>query len=307
MRQRLAGLLVLAVAAVLLMVVAAVGGRNNPGRAVAAPPPLPPRPGDCQVQDPGVPGHSLDEWALNIGAARLEPCQGLRFGDVAGFVDVAAAGTGVDDDPVSAAYVQCLDIASAYVGVPRVAVDERGLFIPAASVGVAMAGPDLRQLAAGQHWGACVVFPYTGEDRPPAQYYGALRDVWSRGLDARVIAACTNEADATTLVDCRGPHHFELFGWSAGAIADDIQQADLEDSCRQLILASTGLPDVTAHGALAMSVDVIRYHEDGSVGLGLDPTDPAEAYATCLIEPTDEHQMLMSSLRGIRGAKLPFN
>ena len=221
-------------------------------------------------------------------------------------VDVAAAGTNADDDAVSAAYVRCLDIASAYVGVPRVAIDERGLFMPAASVGVAMAGPDLRQLAAGPALGRLCGVSLHGLGSTRSAVLRHAARVWFRGLDSRVIAVCANEPNPVTLADCRGPHRFELFGWSAGPLAADIQQADLEDSCRQIILAATGMADVAAGGALVMSVDIVRYHEDGSVGSGLDPTDTSQAYASCLIAPSDERQMLMSSLRGIRGSKLPF-
>lgn len=305
MERRLTGWLVLAVVAVLVIIVAAVNGRALPGVAVALPVPPPPQPGDCALDDPNVPGGYLGDRPDQLPAVRLAPCTGARYGEVVGLVgDPTTLSLGSGSVPP--AHMPCLDLARVYIGVPETSGVQNPYF-PALALGVAMTGPNQRQLSAGQRWGACVVYPDLPFTSPGEPYDIVLQGISMRGIEAQSFALCTDTADPQTTVDCGRPHHFELFGTTLGLLPAGISQADLDESCRAIILAATGLPEVTAGGLLTMEAVSYGFLEDGAMLEGRTSGGPTETYAICRVRPTDERRNLTTSIRGISMGRLPLN
>lgn len=170
------------VAVVLLAVVALAQVNHDTdvaGSPTAEPVAGPPRPGDCLLEKPPVGGGWGYQGPL-YPALRVEPCQGLRFGEVISVMaggltattDVTttdAQGSDVTENPVQTRREQA---HTAYLTRGRPAFEDRLHWYWQMGV-LAVVGPTERQRSVGQSWIACLLTPGSG---PAATgYHGVLQ------------------------------------------------------------------------------------------------------------------------------------
>lgn len=290
MRRRIIGLLVLLVA---LLGFAVTTRLNHPVTVAGA-----------AGLEPGEPMATVDEclltpppttYAFRPGEAlspqaKLGSCAEAHYGEVIavvqGDLNEQSVNTCHSADPLG------------YLGIP-VATPNNWAAVPAFAM--ALAGPDARQYAAGQHWFACVVSVAPGE----AAITTPLRDAYSTGTPPASFASCLSAADPyfASSVSCSTPHRSELFAF-AGLAGPLGGIDDLDAKCRQLIDDATGIPDLAADG---LEVRVTAYLDQGPQYTPADFPLPAGVTAGASCEVTSAAgRQLNASLADLGSAAVPW-
>ncbi len=264
--------------------------------AVTGPIPAPPRVGQCLLQPPPNPAVVVGGG----GSYRLGRCSASHYGEVAEVVDGTKAKV---QTPAGLAYSlpPCAD-ESAYLGwappVPaRPQVRWRSI-----EVNTITMDPTVLQRAFGQHWVICVVIPST----PGASYRGSVKNALSTGRLPASYAQCVISLRSPNWeTPCDQPHRYEIFG--TAVLSDGYRdQRSLDADCLAIVRSSSGMADVTAAGALA--VTAVPFHWD-AVG-DQQPGWPAvqadqAAEAVCAIGATGS-RVLTGTLFGIGAHPLPW-
>ncbi len=256
-RRRL-GVVLLAVAVLVVLVSVGVQPRRVAGSPRAVSAPGPPSVGDC-VPDPV----NLATWPTNpfvYPQLNFEACEGLRFGEVVAVLanpTEASATTGSSHsgpvgDPNSET---CLEKGDGFDG----GVAQFQYWSPRIFAFSAPIAPSPLQQAMGQHWLACAMF-IPADGQPEVRHYdGSLRNAFFTGNQRDVLGFCGDGRDWTTgyVTVCSLPHQFQVL--ASGVVGgDDVPRDELQRTCVQVAQRLTGLPDVTAEGALAVNVQSIE-------------------------------------------------
>jgi len=149
-------------------------------------------------------------------------------------------------------------------------------------------------------------------ERPsPGQFLWNVPDGWQQGRGQHLFAVCIDELGGGLPTGCQEPHRYEIFG-TLGETVTTPAQPDLQVSCAEVIAAATGMPDITAGGALSVQVVRFAYDDDGTMVVGdRGPVSDAGAQgigsAFCLITPTRDVQHLTASLRELGAGPVPLS
>ena len=309
MRRR-GGLIVL-LAALLLLAVPALRPGPVDGRAAPETVAGPPAVGDC-VTEPvqRYPGYgSRTGGSYLYPQLAVAPCVGIRFAEVVSVLtdpvepEIVVAGSSVNvSDPNQDA---CRIAVRDHLGT-RVTVDPtRAVWSTVTTVEVSVTRPSPRQEAAGQRWLACLAAArgVTHPDQDPAPYDGTLRNAISTGVARDRIGACTTDDDLGTASyptgGCNRPHTVQLLATTRDFPAGS-PVATAEAGCRSTAERLTGLPDVTAGGALTV---VIAVTVDGLSMSG--DVVPVDALVSCGIRTTGG-RTLDGGLVGLGDRPLPW-
>ena len=309
MRRR-GGLIVL-LAALLLLTVPALRPGPVDGRAAPEPVAGPPAVGDC-VTEPvqRYPGYGSGTGGSYVyPQLAVAPCAGTRFAEVVsvltdpGRPEIVVRGSSVNvSDPNQDA---CRTAVRDHLGT-RVTVDPSGaVWSTVTTVEVSVTRPSPRQEAAGQRWLACLAAArgVTYPEQDPAPYDGTLRDAIATGAARDRIGACTTDDDLGTANDptagCSRPHTLQLLA-STRDLPAGTPVATAGSGCRWTAERLTGLPDVTAGGALTVVVAVT----DDGLSVEADVV-PADALVFCGIRTTGG-RTLDGGLVGLGDRPIPW-
>ena len=273
-RQR-AGLIVISVVLVLVGVIAGHRMQLVAGSAQAAPVPQPPAVGDCVV-DPIPVGVVLTAGSggtvPSYPAQHIEPCNGLRYGDVAAVIPSPAPTVAAPRSDGSTLLTDpnldgCLPSAQRFLGIVT-ATPAFGYWFPSLRTTLSLAGPSARQRAAGQHWAACVVAPsFTDGSGVPSsrRYGGSIHHALHTGVLRDQLGNCASSIDwlGGGFGDCARPHLLELLAYGRSG-ARPVDRSQVASTCRQLVGRFTGMPDLTAGGALSV---LIHAHDDDLIAI----------------------------------------
>ncbi len=297
-------------AALLVLVVTALRPGPVAGTAAAEPVPGPPAAGECVSepvqQYPGYGGGTGQTYVYP--QLTVAPCTGPRFAEVVSVLDapaqpqIVAQGSSLNiSDPNQAA---CRTAVHDYLGT-AVTVDPAGvIWSTVTTVEVSVTRPASRQEAAGQRWLACLAAARgpTLPGQEPAPYDGTLRDAIATGAARDRIGACATAPDLDTAYPaaaCSRPHTVQLLATTRDLPAGT-PIATVSDGCRWTAERLTGLPDVTAAGALTVRVVV---SVDGRTVTG--DVLPADAAVACGLG-TVGGRTLGGGLVGLGAAPLPW-
>ena len=310
-RQR-AGLIVISV--VLLSVGVIAGHRTHlvAGSAQAAPVPQPPTVGDCVV-DPIPVGVVLTTGSggtvPSYPAQQVQPCTGLRYGDVAAVIPspaptVATPGSAGSTSLTDPNMDSCLPSAQRFLGIGT-ATPAFGYWFPSLGTALSLAGPSARQRAAGQHWAACVVAPsFTdGSGVPTSRRYGSsIHHALHTGVLRDQLGNCASSLDwlGGRVGDCARPHLLEQLAYGTSG-ARPVDRSQVASTCRQMVGRLTGMPDLTAGGALV----VLIYAQDDKLTAINSAQIPPNANLACGIASTGT-QILGGSLIALGRQPVPW-
>lgn len=306
----------LALVALTVLAATAIGLATRPvaGTPVAVPAPPAPQVGDCVLTRPtGLgwddrPGARADDPPAT---AEIGPCDGPRYGEIAR-LDAAAASLGEQ----LGQWIDCDRQVTEYLGIPPTDGPAGELWrTSVTALATGFLWPSRGQAAAGQRWVACVAAisdPFSATIRRPDQVDFTLRGGWSHPPVRDLIGMCRQ--DPLEYVSCARPHRTEVFA-DADLSSPELTQEQLDQGCRDLVGRQTGMPDITAGGALTVEVTIGAFREqttdmepvpDLSAARNLLP--PADyLYARCLVSTTDPARRLTGSLRGLSSAPVPFD
>jgi hypothetical protein len=252
MSRRWWGAAVIVGALLVALIATNISGSRIAGIATTAAVSAAPAVGQCLLADPGDLRSVLDMPDVEVRAGVFGPCNSGSFGEVVWVKNSEASGK-VELRTANLLPVDCWQPANDYLGAPEVAhnndppVDQPPNWVPAAMRATVRFGPDPAQFASGQAWVACVILP---RDAP---YQGSVRGE-RPGPAANAFGSCrvVDSTVAEPYVPCMQPHDSEVFGYVA---ADPADIPELLATCRRLITAATGLPDITAGGRLSLWVE----------------------------------------------------
>ncbi|MBM9468430.1 hypothetical protein [Nakamurella leprariae] len=304
MDRRWLGAVMLAMALLAVVVVSVIDDRIVGGRPVAEPLVPAPRTGDCvigfldQATSYGSP--------LYLPSPAVRACDGPRQGEVVFVVpDYVASVVAPDRDFRQPTLAEsCRDQAGTYLGLDPVpephagapSTVPNGMWSATAGFGSALIGPGPRQAAAGQAWGACIVYPIDLAGDPAGALAGPVAGVLHLTTpDTARFGVCREQVGGAA-VGCTRPHRAELFGFTT--VTPDVEPSQLESSCRDLVTTATDMPDPTAAGRLRITVTVRSHNGSAS-------DDPLGTVAQCAIELTDPVHSLTSSLWALGSTALP--
>ena len=283
--------LVLAVTAAL--VVPVLSGVNVRGTAAAGPVEPPPAIGSC-ISDP-IKGESTytSDGSLVYPVMIMAPCQGSRYGEVAGIITSPAppprlprlAGTaGSTAAPSSAqSYTFTMETDANLATCDSLVRNYVGLG-PAGSVGnpaerfytiddpvsLMLVAPSLHQQANGQRWLACIAMIAVANSDSP--YETPLQNVLTGHRVPDSLGYCSSRLSALEIaapVLCGDDHVVEYFG-HATSPRIGISAQQLAASCRQLVIDRTGMTDPTAGGRLEVLAYAMHYGQGGEPISGFD-------------------------------------
>lgn len=311
--RRLGGLALVAIT-VLAATTIAVAVRPVAGTPTAAPVPPAPQVGDCVLTRPtglgwdDQPGGHPDDPAAT---AEIGPCDGPRYGEIA---HVGAAEASIDAQ--LGQWPECDQQVIAYLGIPP--ADGPAGQVWRTSVTALTTGflwPSRVQAAAGQPWVACVAAisdPFAATIQRPSRVDFTMRGSWSNPMLRDLFGVCRQ--DPLEYLSCTQPHRTEVLA-DADLSSPELTQDELDQGCRDLAGAQTGMADSTAAGTLTVEVTIGAYRgqttdvepvPDLAAARALDP--PADYLsAQCLISTTDPARRLTVSLRSLGTAPVPFD
>lgn len=313
----------------MLLAVATVPSvRNLPvaGIPEASPVPDSPAVGDCVLDpiDPSWDNPGVADSSSGSGSATtysyprlaMSPCQGSRYGEVTAVMptladpvmSISSDGTFVNDANVET----CPAAASRYVGIAMTGAQRApllGPWYPSQIVEAAASIPSARQVAAGQHWLACIVYLGASPVNPQAtadqeRYDGPLRDAMSTGRQRNRFGTCAIGTDLTGgelgLIGCGTVHQSEVFA-AGGSDTHSVARADLQETCNQIAERLTGIPQLATVG-LTVQVQAIDSNGGADITAALIPNG---VNLSCGV--TAEHQRkLNGSLLALGTAPIPW-
>jgi hypothetical protein len=225
-------------------------------------------------------------------AQLVQPCTGLRYGDVAAVIPspaptVASPRSDGSTSSTDPNMDSCLRSAQRYLGIAT-ATPLFTYWFPSLRTTSSLAGPSARQRAAGQHWAACVVAPYftDGSGAATNRRYGAsIHHAIRTGRVRDQLGHCSSSLDWTdgggSVGDCARPHLLEQLAYGRSG-ARPVNRSQVASTCRQLVGRVTGMPDLTAGGALA----VLIFARDDKLTAITAAQIPANANLACGIAST---------------------
>lgn len=295
MRQRAAGVLILALALLGVLVVSALNGRGLPGTAVSQPIPPPAQVGDCVLEDLYPALHFGDEEPT-APPARLGPCSGKRFGEV---VRVSAT-TPVDD-------FECYGDAAAYLGLAPVEYTDTEEWWSAISVFALVVRPSELQSAVGQHWSACVMLAPSSDGSAAVPLPSSPKDArhTADGIIAR-FGSCNDGLDPPTPLVCSSPHTAEVFAYRTPQ-DPTVTQREVDDGCRAQVVAATGMADPTGGGVLVVEAVTYTYGADGTMTrVPISEAVGADGFTSCAVRVGDPERRLTAGLTGLGDRPIPM-
>ena len=313
-RQRLIGLLILAVVAVAALVAAELLHPPVTGDASRAPIPGPPAVGDCLLDPAVITAQSLIVAGSKPSWLRTGPCQGQRFGEVTAVLSdkdlppspassSSTNGNNSNGVTVPDPYRDLCRIAvTAWIGLPTPDTPIVDRWLPDPAVGVVLSGPNPIQRAAGQDWTACIIAVNKWQTSIPdaavngtsgratASYDSTTRAMFNPGPPLPAFAYCVPNRDNPEPVPCTTAHTVEVIGTET---TNHPATAADRRGCHTLTQQLTAMPDPTAAGKLTISTT-----DDQA------PTGPRH-FLTCLISTTGQHQ-LTGPLLGLKNRPIPI-
>lgn len=311
--RAVAGTVLLLSTALVMVLAPRLADRPISGTAVAAGVPAPPLSGQCvmgpdQLRATASPGLPLDDGVLGAGTPlRFGACSGSHVGEVVA-VDNAVPppqAVAIYGFPFSFQVSGCGQSAFRYLGIdpggqgPVGNVGAEGVnWAVTTRAAVVVARPSTEQVAAGEHWVACVLVT------PESGYTGTARGAYAAGgapsafgvCGGRSIALSEEELGSVTGTewDCGRPHQAEQVGvaWFGGDLPDT---AALTTSCAAFAGSVTGLRDVTAGGRLTVR----------PVVLGAQGAPKGWREVACSLVVTGS-ESLSSTLVGLGNRSLPW-
>lgn len=301
------------VAVIALVLVAAVVVRSSrhtevAGMGAAMPVAGAPVVGDCLVQPVSRVGVLTSQANQPVFPHFvLGSCSGRHDGEVIAVVDHRFA---VPPDARTAfdPYEQWCDPAlSTWTGVPPDGHDDGWVLEYRAqkTVSLQFAGPDPRQLAAGQQWVACIAVPQVtdalgGTSTP---YLGSIRNGYTMSPPPPAFSSCWQQPqsgyDPLLAFDCTSAHRVEVVGHRIVGKVDGgapIASAEERRSCLAFAADVTGMGDPTAGGRLLIGVQIAAVADQ-------DPSSGLDAW--CVISAGAGHQ-LVGPLLGLREGSVPL-
>ena len=281
------------------MLIAKAGGLRVAGAAVLPPGLEAPSVGDClgaisgslsTVAGAGRPSAiSID--SVSITSVTMIDCDREHVGEVVAFHRMPALPEGVavataNADAASSDGQWCQQIASDYRSQSNYwfGAASAGLWVP--SVGqrfvVILSAPS--DDPARLPWAACAVVA-PGLEAYLGSYIGSL----ALGSGPAPFGLCRSGDRADGWVSCAGRHREQVFGSAIGQAS----QARRNATCRNLIEAMTGMPDISAAGALRLVVDG-----------GADQSSSSDT-ATCRLATVGD-RWLLGSLIDVGRGPLPL-
>ncbi len=222
--------------------------------------------------------------AMDIGAC--EPAQ--RFGEISA-VKTQTAGD----------YDVCLDGAGSfdeYAGLSQLFTPKAG-WQPRIHFTATILEPDARQHAAGQTWSACLLTPANSQQ----SYQSSLEDSFQSGRFPAEFAQCQHEVDVFLSLpgSCVLPHTTEFLGEQV-LFGNNIDEGELNESCRALAVIITGMSAPAAGGQLQIlatvfPTDQTRMNED----------QQRMHIALCTIGSAGD-RLLTGTLIGLGSAPIPW-
>ena len=300
---RLTGMALVLAALMAVLVIAAIRGRVVAGTAVAEPVPDPPRPGDCMTQnlhELGTPDE-IYFWVPGGPPVRIEPCNGVRFGEVAYVLTMPPLGES-DQDSRDLAYTNCAEPVGEYLGLPP--LEAESFMQPFVDPLVAVLGPTDRQRAAGQAWAACVVYPDPTTDGAPMVDH-SVRDAWQRPEDRWLVAACTDDLSAGKGTSCRLPHRYEALSWAHGT--QGATQESLDGWCRDANTQAVGSPTPFNHGDLVSLAVGVRQGRTAPLTEAQVVEAAGDFDVYCVVTPADGTRLLTAPIRGLGETPPPLS
>jgi hypothetical protein len=283
---------VLLVGALVVVVVTAGLNRSVAGVATAVPVRPAPQVGDCLLGEVSSDTFRVLELDQRVPSPPLGPCTGPRTHEVVAVEPNSIAGGQISVGDRSALDTRCLAAAGAYLGWDEQGPQQPGDWYPIAAFSAVLVGPDARQRASGQRWAACLVhgsWPSAGA----LTWSGTAQGAWRRSGEAVApFTACWDVPEGEP-VSCLSRHREELFASMATTV--DTTERGLLESCRELVVAATGMADPTRDGALTVEATI---HGGGFGG---------DSYAQCAVAPSDPDRRLTSTLRNLGSGPLPLD
>ncbi len=299
---------------VLLAVVVASGLSQHrvPGSPQAVPVPGPPALGDCVV----APIRSTDstrrepDKVFAYPARETSNCSGTRYAEVIAVIADPSkpkilrntdSSFAIEDDNSE----QCYLAALRYLGLPVSGIPTSSDF-DAWRVGTTLSiqvfAPSVRQAAAHQHWVACSLGLPPGQDKSGEwqHYTGSLRNAMIAGTRRDAFGICLVGSGEQWEMACSEPHATQEIAFGAvGKTA--VSRSDVEQNCRRAISTVTGLSDITAHGALEMTLGI--YGTQGGPISGASV--PARSFVVCSLRTTGTRK-LAGSLIALGTRPIPW-
>lgn len=165
---------------------------------------------------------------------------------------------------------------------------------------VRLTGPSPRQQLLGQHWVGCALYA----DAKP--YDKSTQQAFVNGRLPTAFTLCRNNSGESATVDCAAAHRVELFG-TATLTGAQINQAELDVSCRSMLARLTGMSDPTAGNRLTAAANLFHTTSAGTRQPG-PPTLPGDtsAAAICSLSVAGRGH-LQGTLFGLNNQPLPLH
>lgn len=285
------------------------------GKPIAAPVPGPPNVGACVTSVPPV-DLFTDSGSkyLILPVLQYGTCVANHYGEITAVLQHLPLQKNPSASPLEGPGYEllnrCPSASLEYLGLADPAAGnatDPAAWVPALNANFVFAGPDPRQKAAGQNWGACVLVANPGTNNAAVSFAGPLQNaVASARLPALFGSCSANLSVLSAPESCSDWHTDQILG-QADLTTSDSSPAVRLATCRNIALRVTGMPDPTAGGRLQVEVFIDRVNADGSRGASSGPLAKGETvYGTCGIHAAGRAR-LNDSLIGLGTAPVPLN
>jgi len=299
---------------VLLAVVVASGLSQHrvPGSPQAVPMAGPPALGDCVVASIRYTDSTRRELGKVFAypAREISNCSGTRYAEVIAVIADPSkpkilrntdSSYAIEDDNSK----QCHSAALRYLGLSVSEIPTSSDFdawTVGTTLSVEVVAPSARQAAAHQHWLACSLGLPPGQDQSDEwqRYTGSLRNAMIAGTRRDAFGICLVGPGQQWEMACSEPHTAQEIAFGAVGKAA-VSRPDVEQNCRKAISTVTGLSDITAHGALKMTLGI--YGNQGAPISGASV--PAKSFVVCSLRTTGTRK-LAGSLIALGTRPIPW-
>lgn len=315
-------MLVLVLVLLAAVIVPRIATKLISGHPTATPVPGPPAVGSCTTSVPPVSifDDSGSKYVV-LPPMQYGSCSARHYGEITAVLpnlppqkNPLSSGPGVIEPDTRGAGWEllnhCPQQALVYVGLadpsPGNATDPAA-WTPTLNASFAFAGPDARQKAAGQTWGACVLVANPGVDNNAAVGFAApLRNAGASGRLPDLFGSCSASLSVTSAPEpCDDWHTYQILG-QANLTTDRSSPAAQLQACRTLALRTTRMPDPTAGGRLQLEVFLDWLSADGAEVPAARPSAEGDtAYGTCGVHASGSAK-LHGSLLGLGNGPVPL-
>lgn len=318
MNRRAAGLMMLLLVLVAAAVVPNIATKAIPGRPIATPVPGPPNVGACVTTVPPVSLFaSSGSRYLLLPPMQYGPCAATHYGEITAVLQhlplqnnpLARNGAIGLEQPGYELLSRCPSAGLEYLGLADPAAGnatDPAAWVPVLNASFVFTGPDTRQKAAGQNWGACVLVANPALGDAAVHLPGSLSNAVAAGRVPAMFGYCSSDLSISTTPETCGDRHIAQVLGVADLTSSRSSEADRLLACRTIALRVTGMPDPAAGGRLRVEVHIDRVNADGSTGLSTGAFVKGESvYGTCGIRATGGAQ-LHGSLLGLGATPVPL-